>query len=205
MITVRRENIDIDVKLQDWISHVRRDSSLLLLTLNHLTRTNLTLLISQLAAKSVPDETVRQFSDWLYAETQGQPFFMAEMLQMLVQRNLVVYRSDMQEPRIDITTSLALIEAEDRLPLPPTIRDLVLARLKHVGEASAAILLAGAVIGRETSFDMLRKVSGLSEEVSLNSLETILKHRLLVEKEMNPLPYSFSHDKIREIVYTASQ
>lgn len=202
LISVRRENIDIDVKLKEWIGHIRRDSSLLLLTLEHLTPTNLTLLISQLAAKSVPDQFIRQFSDWLYSETQGQPFFMSEMLQMLVQRNLIIYRSDMQEPRIDITASLALIETEDRLPLPPTIRHLILARLEHLSESSSAILLAGAVVGRETSFDILKHVSGLSEELSLSGLEKAIKHRLLIETHTKRLPYSFSHDKIREIAYT---
>ena len=202
LMTLRRENVDTDSQLQEWLDRIMRVGSVHTLTLNRLDPTDLTLLASQLAAKSVPDKSILQFGQWLYSETQGQPFFMAEMLQMLVQRNLIIYRSDMQEPKIDITASLALIKSAEGLTLPPTIRDLILARLKHMSETASAVLLAGAVIGRELSFDMLTHVSGLSEEVSLHSLETVLKHRLLVEKESNQQPYTFSHDKIRDIVYT---
>ena len=202
LLTLRRENINEDAKVQDWLNRLRRDSAALMLKLDHLNLTSLTLLMSQLAAKTVPDESVRRFSGWLYDETQGHPFFVAEMLQMLAQRNLIIYQSDRQAPRIDIAATLILIDSEERLPLPSTIRELILARLEHLSEASFAILLAGAVVGREMSFDMLKEVSGLSEEVTLNSLETMLKQRLLVETETNNLPYSFSHDKIREVVCT---
>ena len=201
LLTIRQENINTDTRLQEWLNRLDRDSALSRLSLDHLSPTSLTLLVSQLASKPVPDESIHRFSQWLYDETQGQPFFMSEMLQMLAQRNLIIYQSDTKVPRIDISATLKLIDAEGQLPLPSTIRDLILVRLERLGEASFAILLAGSVFGRETSFDTLKQVSGLSEEATLINLEKMLKQGFLVETETNHLPYRFSHDKIREVVY----
>ena len=201
VLAVRQENIDANTDLQDWITQLRRETTLIRLEIGLLDFTNLTLLTSQLAAKSIPNETIQRLSQWLYDETQGHPFFLTQMLQMLAQRNLLMFQPDSQTPHIDVSATLMLVESEERLPLPPTIRDLIEARLHPVSETAFALLLAGAVVGREASFDLLCQVSGLSEESAISSLEAMLHHRLLAETVSESRPYHFSHDKIREVVY----
>ena len=70
------------------------------------------------------------------------------MLQMLAERNLLVYQAGAEKQVLDAATTLTRIEIQRRLPLPPTIREVILARLGRLSEAATAMLLAGAVLGR---------------------------------------------------------
>ena len=53
------------------------------------------------------------------------------------------------------------------MPLPPTIHEVILARLGRLSETATAMLLAGAVLGREATFEQLGAVSGLDEATGL--------------------------------------
>lgn len=202
LLTLRQEDILANAELQTWLNRVGRDITLLRLNLKPLDVTNLTLLLSSLSKSTVPDSAIRQLSQRLYDETQGHPFFLAEMLQMLAERNLMVYKSGSKKQALDAATTLTRIEIQQRLPLPPTIREVILARLGRLSEAAAAMLLAGAVLGREATFEQLGAVSGLDEVTGLDGLESLLHSRLLLESASATHPYTFAHDKIREIVYT---
>jgi tetratricopeptide (TPR) repeat protein len=202
LLTLRQEALLADSELQEWLNRLRRDTALLRLDLNPLDITSLTLLISQLAGTTVPNTAAQQLSHWLYNETQGHPFFITEMLHMLAERNLLVYQSEQSNPTLDVTTTLAQIEAQKGLPLPPTIREVILARLGRLSETATAMLLAGAVLGRAATFEQLGAVSALDETNGLAGLETLLHSRLLLESDSKARPYTFGHDKIREVVYT---
>ena len=202
LLTMRQEALLADTILQEWLNRLRRDTTLLRLDLNPLDITNLTLLISQLAGSSLPDTPVQQLSRWLYSETQGHPFFITEMLHMLAERNLLVYQSKWPNQILDVPATLAQIEEQEHLPLPPTIHAVILARLGRLSETAKAMLLAGAVLGREATFEQLGTISGLDEATGLAGLETLLHSRLLLESGSTARPYTFAHDKIREVVYT---
>jgi DNA-binding SARP family transcriptional activator len=202
LLTLRQEAILTNPGLQTWLNDVGRNTALLRLNLTPLDLTSLTLLLTSLSKTAVPDFAIQQLSRWLYNETQGHPFFLAEMLRMLAERNLMVYQSGSEKQALDAATTLTRIETQRRLPLPPTIREVILARLGRLSEAAAAMLLAGAVLGREATFEQLGAVSGLDEVTGLVGLETLLHGRLLLESATATHPYTFAHDKIREVVYT---
>ena len=202
LFTLRQEAILIQPELQIWLNDVGRNSMLLRLDLRPLDVTSLTLLLDSLSTTVVSDPDLQRLSQLFYRETQGHPFFLTELLRMLAERNLLVYHAGAEKQTLDIARSLTRLEAQRRVPLPPTIREIILARLGRLSEAAAAMLLAGAVLGRAATFEQLGEVSALDEETGLTGLESLLHSRLLLESDTVAHPYTFAHDKIREIVYT---
>ena len=202
LFTVRDEFLQAKPTLQAWLDRINRDIAYQKISLTPFDLASLTVLLTREVGTAVPTSATQKLSEWLYRETQGHPFFIAEMMHMLTERNLLVYQSGSDRRRIDIAETVARIEAEGRLPLPPTIREVILARLRRIGERATAILLAAAVIGRKTTFEQLIQVAGLDEVAGLAGLELLLNGRLLLESQGTARPYTFSHDKIREVVYT---
>jgi tetratricopeptide (TPR) repeat protein len=89
---------------------------------------------------------------------------------------------------------------------PPSVREVIVARLDRLTPNSFAMLVAGAVLGQGTTFERLCLVADLSEEDGLPALDEILHSGLLYESESERGPmtagcYVFAHQKIRAVVY----
>ncbi|MDX1523752.1 MAG: hypothetical protein R3264_19135 [Anaerolineae bacterium] len=188
---------------------VGRDIPLTRLTLSPLTADDVGQLIRTMAA--IPDtaqtddhrfEAAERFGLWLFSETGGLPFFTAELLQIVLERDGLTMDEDDEPYKLDAVATINYIESQERLPLPPNVREIVLARLGPLNEISLAWLTASTVLGRECSFERLCEVAGVDEFEGLSALETLLNHRLMKESEVSRRPYGFSHDIIREVVYT---
>lgn len=212
LITVRQELLAATPKLRDWLANIGREVPLTRLNLSSLTATATHQLITILAGAADgtersgahPDQPdmVRRFSDWLLAETGGHPFFMTEMLKMLQERGVLSHRQAQGRPVFDFRAALKQVESKARFPLPSTMREVILARLGHLTDTAGLLLLAGAIIGRECSFERLCQVANVPEAEGLGALEELLNSRLMLEKSADRRPYTFAHDKIREVVYT---
>lgn len=127
------------------------------------------------------------FPQQLYQETAGLPFFLVEYLRALLQPG-------------------ATIAAPGAWPLPPTVRDLLHARLAQVHESERQILQAAAVIGHAFPVDLAQAASGRSEEEAVTALETLTARGILLEQTAGssgpaPITYSFSHEKLRALAY----
>src|SRR5207244_4266574 len=89
---------------------------------------------------------------------------------------------------------------------PPSVREVIVARLDRLSPHAFALLVAGAVLGQGTTFERLCQVADLTEEDGLPALDEVLHSGLLHESERKAGPmtagrYVFAHQKIRAIVY----
>jgi predicted ATPase len=109
----------------------------------------------------------------LFDETEGLPLFVVEYLAAL--------RDPAQEGG-----------------LPVGVRELLTARLDGIGEASAQLLTAAAVIGRTFDIDTVRAAAGRGEDETAAGLEELTRRGLLVERDAG---YEFSHDKLLAVAY----
>jgi tetratricopeptide (TPR) repeat protein len=203
-LIVREEALSPGSGLQVWLTQLERDiplkrvrlSPLDSLEVEQLAKSVLTGLSAQLDTKSL-----EKFSGWLMKETAGLPFFIAELFKMLQEQGTPLAAEAGTGPGIDAAEILKKIEAGERFPIPSSVYHLVQTRLTYLSESANALLVAGAVMGRETSFTRLCQVARLSEADGLSALEDLLKRRLMKKPESHP-SYTFTHDKIREVVYS---
>jgi class 3 adenylate cyclase len=99
-----------------------------------------------LAIESLP-ASVR---DLILARAEGNPFFVEEVVRMLIEQGVIVLRDD----RWIATEAVVSIE------IPETLHGLLLARIDQLPEAAKRSLRVAAVIGRQFPVRVLERVLG---------------------------------------------
>jgi DNA-binding SARP family transcriptional activator len=127
------------------------------------------------------------FSHALYEETEGNPFFIEEMLRHL------------QDSGVEVRSAGAY--DLQRFGLPDDVREVILRRIARLGEHAVESMRVASVIGREFDGALLEDVLAFDEETFLGALEEALRTGLVGELPMKPGRYSFSHALIRETLY----
>src|SRR5262249_15979927 len=85
------------------------------------------------------------------------------------------------------------------LPLPGSVRELVVRRLARLSEPARRAVEAAAVLGRETPESLSAGVAGLSGDERLEAVEEALVRQVLEDAPGDRL--RFAHDKLREVAY----
>ncbi|HUA72286.1 MAG TPA: AAA family ATPase [Solirubrobacteraceae bacterium] len=129
----------------------------------------------------------RAFAHALYEETEGNPFFVEEIIRHLIEAGVQVGSASASELQ--------------RFGLPEGVKQVIAFRLGRLEAPAAELLRVGAVIGRDVDAALLERVVVLGEEEFLAALEEALGAELLVESDQKPGSYLFSHALIRETLY----
>jgi len=193
--------------LSSWLADLARALPVAHLRLEALAQAYVFQLAQSIAGygdAAVPDSltpSLDAFSQWLFDETRGQPFFMVETLKAMFERGLIEPVSG-SNGRTVINVALALPglrAAQESLGVPSGVRDVIRARLARLGSASLDVLTAAAVLGQTSDFDTLQTVSTVNENDGLRALDELLASQLLAETSNGS--YLFTHDKIRDVIY----
>jgi DNA-binding SARP family transcriptional activator/predicted ATPase len=110
----------------------------------------------------------------LYEETGGVPFFVVEYLD-----------------------SGAVGEPDGTLP--PGVRGLLESRIAAASEIAGQVLAAAAVIGRPFDADLVREVSGRSDDETVAALEELASRGIVVDAEGDT--HAFRHEQARRVAY----
>ncbi len=129
----------------------------------------------------------RSFSRALHAETEGNPFFVEEIVRHLGEAG--------------VRTDTAGAHELQQFGLPEGVKDVIARRLGRLDAQAMDWLRVAAVIGRDVDEELLERVVSLSEDDFLNALDEALAAGLVVESPRRPGVYSFSHALIRETLY----
>jgi adenylate cyclase len=120
----------------------------------------------------------------------GNPFFIEEMIQSLVERGYLEGERG----------AYRLVREIEAIPMPTTIETLLAARIDHLDEPTKQVLQCAAVIGREVPLTVLEGVAGL-QGVELTQALSRLRHAELLRALEEPALYAFSHPLIQEVCY----
>jgi DNA-binding SARP family transcriptional activator/tetratricopeptide (TPR) repeat protein len=127
------------------------------------------------------------FLEALHAETEGNPFFIEEIVRHLADSGVPAYEAGVGELR--------------RFGLPEDVRDLISRRLERLGSESLEWLRVAAVIGRDFDSALLEQVLGFDEDRFLAALEEALDAGLVAESPARAGRYTFAHALVREALY----
>ena len=141
--------------------------------------------LSALLGESVSAE----FGYAVHRETEGNPFFVEEVLKALVERGSVRRESGRWQ-RCDM----------GELVIPQSVKEAIGSRLDRISEQSNEVLRTAAVLGKTFSFEELRAADrNTSEDVLLDALDESAGAQLIVAGADES--FTFTHDKIREVLY----
>ena len=131
----------------------------------------------------------------LYRETEGNPFFLIEIIKALFDMGTI--RLEEGSWRGDFARI-----GEGELPLPTSVSKAIQTRVHRLNESAQEALRLASVLGREFDFDLLNAVWAQGEETTLEALDDLLRHRL-IDEGMGAMgrDYAFTHHKIQEAVY----
>ena len=147
--------------------------------------------------------------DFLFTHTGGQPLYLLETLKLLRERQWLVPRLDADGTWrlglfVEMTAAIAQERSWRRL-LPPSVRAMILARLAKLTQAARQLVMAGAVLGNQASAQRLWQVAELGVQAGVEALEEAVGSGMLREEQAGagrPGSYRFSHELIREVIYT---
>jgi class 3 adenylate cyclase len=168
--------------LSQTLAELAREGLTQRILLRGLTKRDVSRFIAITAGMEPPDTLVNA----VYQETEGNPFFVNEIVRLLV--------ADGRLERPEDVTSWSVT-------IPQGVREVVGRRLDHLSEECNRVLTIASVIGRAFGFRILEPVSELPGDRLLTVLEEAQAARVITETERLVDQYSFSHALIRETLY----
>jgi class 3 adenylate cyclase/tetratricopeptide (TPR) repeat protein len=144
------------------------------------------------AALSLARPVTAAFRAALQDRCEGNPFFLEEVLRALVERGDLYYRDGAWHRAKDVP----------QLAIPVSIRDAVQQHMRLLPADVLRVMHVAAVIGQRFDFELLRRVSGLSEAALLEALRAALEAQLIEEESTGEGEerYLFRHALTRESV-----
>ncbi|HLI06955.1 MAG TPA: AAA family ATPase [Ktedonobacteraceae bacterium] len=210
LLTLRLEERAMRPALPEWRTGMERAVPLTHLPLGPLSAEDILSLLQAFSGKGGKDggqsPDLERFGQWLFAETEGHPFYLMETLKVLLDRGALTSRPNENGGwTIDFTAAMQH-EMVVRGFFPPSVREVICTRLDRLAPNAFALLVAGAVLGQGITFERLCQVADLTEQDGLSALDEVLHSHLLHESERQggrgtAGRYVFAHAKIRAVVY----
>ena len=168
LLTLRMGERAMRPALSEWRAGMERALPLTHLQLGPLGSEDILRLLQAVGGKDERRAAdLERFGRWLFAETEGQPFYLMETLKFLLERDVLASHPNEEGGwTIDFTAALEH-ETVVRGFFPPSVREVIVARLDRLTPNASALLVAGAVLGQGITFEHLCRVADLAEQDGL--------------------------------------
>jgi predicted ATPase len=146
------------------------------------------------------DAALQPLKQFILAKTEGNPFFMEEIVQTLADQGVLLHTpaGGMQLAAPWTNRSLTALQ------LPPTVQGVLAARIDRLPAAEKALLQTLAVLGKEFAWSLLTAVAGQSDEELQRLLAHLQAEEFIYEQPAFPEPeYTFKHALTQEVAYNA--
>jgi hypothetical protein len=145
-------------------------------------------LVASLLTTSEPPPDLVAFVE---SRTDGNPFFVEEVVNSLIEASLLAGGDGRWRVRGRI----------DEAAVPATIRGVIAARIDRLDQTRRRVLQEASVVGREFLYRIINEVSGSGTELAPSL--TVLEHADLIrERASDPdLEYFFKHALTQEVAY----
>ena len=134
-----------------------------------------------------------QLKRLIIERTQGNPFFMEEIVQALLDDGTLV-----RNGKLKLTRPLA------ELKVPPTVQATLAARIDRLPMAEKQLLQTLAIIGREITLELVKQVTGNTEDLLLAMLSALQMSEFIYEQpSLEGAEYIFKHALTQEVAYNS--
>ncbi len=141
-----------------------------------------------LAALFGQDEVASDFAKAMHHETEGNPFFLEEVVKSLIEQGQIDHH-DGEWHRLEV----------GELTIPQSVKAAIGRRLDRLSPECVEVLHTAAALGKKFEFNELVAIAPSGEDRVLDALDEAAAAQLVrVEREDS---YIFTHDKIREVLH----
>src|SRR5262249_10639851 len=136
------------------------------------------------------DRTLEPLKAMLIARTEGNPFFLEESVQTLVETNVLVGQRG----------AYRMTSPPDVWQIPATAQAILAARIDRLAPEDKRLLQAASVIGRDVPFALLPAIANEPDDRLRRGLAHLQAGEFLYETSLFPdLEYTFKHALTHEV------
>jgi len=158
-------------------------------TLNRLSNRESLMMVSHLLGTEELDKDLEEF---ILEKTEGVPFFIEELIKSLKDLKIIERKDNGYRITKDIK----------EMTIPATIQDVIMARVDTLPEGTKGLLQTVSVVGREFSYELIKRVTGFAEQELLSRLSGLKDSELVYERGIYPQStYIFKHTLTQEVAY----
>jgi class 3 adenylate cyclase len=185
--TYRDVELERGHPLADTVATLRRERLYERVLLRGMTEEEVKAYIEAIGGQETPD----QFAELIYRETEGNPFFVAEILRHLAETGAIRHEHGrwVGTPE-DVARNL-----------PEGVREVIGRRLDGLSDDCNAMLGVAAAMTGGFTIDVVGDVTGLSEDQMLDALDEALGAQIVRERRDADATYEFNHALIRQTLY----
>ena len=182
--TYRDVELDVKRPFAQTLESLFRQRLATRMTLRRMTESGVQEMLAGMSGSPPPSG----LSQAVFKETEGNPFFVEEVYQHLVEEGRLfdatgAWRADLRVSAIDV---------------PEGVRLVIGRRLDRLGEQARKVLTAAAVIGRTFPIDVLQAVVEVSDDDVIEAIEAAERAQLVApEASQRTAQYGFVHELIR--------
>ncbi len=189
--TYRSSELSIAHPLTEALAGLRREPGVSRIELSGLDDVGVLAFMEAAAGHDLDDVGVG-LAQALYRETDGNPFFVGEVLRHLSETG-ALYQDDSGRWTADADLR--------SMAMPDSVRMVIGSRVARLGDAASHVLPLAAVIGREFDVDLLARVTERSEDELLELLDAAAAVALVAEVVTVAGRYGFAHALIQHTLY----
>ncbi len=186
----RDSEIGVNHSLADALAKLRREQGVDRIALRGLADDELLVLLETIAGHGLREGGL-ELRDALMGETEGNPFFIGEILRHLVETGALYRGGDGN------WIATADVRAGG---LPVSVREVIGRRVARLGDEAGRVLALAAVIGRAFDVDLLSRVTDLSGATLVDLCERATEAAIL-ETGQFPGQYLFTHALFEHTLY----
>jgi hypothetical protein len=186
--TYRDTELTHDHPLAELVADLRRQGGVERISLSGLDDVGVAAIVEQASGRAL-DEANQALARAVYEETEGNPFFVREVLRHLGETGAV------ERGESGWTTRLPV----DQLGIPEGVRDVVGRRLARLSDDANQVLRVAATVGPEFELGVVRAAGDLTEEAMLRAVEEAAGARVVTE--VSATRYRFAHALVRATLY----
>jgi tetratricopeptide (TPR) repeat protein len=157
--------------------------------LNRLSNRESLMMVSHLLGT---EDVERYLEEFILEKTEGVPFFLEELIKSLKDLKII----EREDNRYRITKDIK------EVTIPATVQDVIMARVDSLPQEMKGLLQTVSVVGRESGYDLIKRVTGLTEQELLPQLSVLKDSELLYERGIYPQStYVFKHALTQDVAY----
>ncbi len=188
--TYRDSDLGRSHPLTEVLADLRRETGVQRLGLRGLGDVEALALVEALAGHQLSGDLLAM-ARAVKAETDGNPYFMREILENMIESGTLVKVDERWAYQGDTSA----------FGIPESIREVIGRRLSRLSEDVERFLTLGAVIGTKFDLIVLSRVVGVSQSAAVEALEQASGARLVREVAGSPGRFGFANALIRDVLY----
>jgi DNA-binding CsgD family transcriptional regulator len=184
LLTYRSD--EVHPGLRHFLAQLDRERLTQEIPLARLTRDEVEAMLRAIFA--LPRSARLELPDPIYALTEGNPFFVEEVLKSLIAAGEIFYANGRWERK-----------PLSELHVPRSIQDAVQQRTDQLSDSARRVLTLAAVAGRRFDFALLQELTQHDEQHLLHLIKELIAAQLVVEESAEQ--FAFRHALTRQAIY----